>query len=81
MVGQRGHISTVDDTGDQVDTQYNLVVVAIYTVSCMYSCQLNLSDVALVVLLRTDTWQSRRGGIEYNLTFLRQGVRRIMLEV
>ncbi len=36
---------------------------------------------ALVVLLRTETWQSRRGMIEYNLTFLRQGVRRILMEV
>nr|ODN93206.1 hypothetical protein L203_00475 [Cryptococcus depauperatus CBS 7841]ODO02636.1 hypothetical protein L204_01375 [Cryptococcus depauperatus CBS 7855] len=32
----------------------------------------------LVVLLRTDTWQARRGTIEYNLTFLRQGVREIL---
>ncbi|RSH90467.1 hypothetical protein EHS25_001072 [Saitozyma podzolica] len=37
--------------------------------------------IALVVLLRTDTWQTRRGMIEYNLTFLRQGVRRILMEV
>jgi Ras-related GTP-binding protein C/D len=36
---------------------------------------------ALVVLLHTDTWQARRGMIEYNLTFLRQGVRRILMEV
>ncbi|KAK8865631.1 hypothetical protein IAR55_000776 [Kwoniella newhampshirensis] len=33
---------------------------------------------ALVVLLRTETWQARRGTIEYNLTFLRQGVREIL---
>ncbi|WWD18186.1 hypothetical protein CI109_102635 [Kwoniella shandongensis] len=33
---------------------------------------------ALVVLLRTETWQTRRGTIEYNLTFLRQGVREIL---
>lgn len=38
-------------------------------------------DLALISLLRTDTWQERRGGIEYNLTFLRQGVRQIMMEV
>ena len=37
--------------------------------------------IALVVLLRTETWQAKRGMIEYNLTFLRQGVRRILLEV
>ncbi|ODO07596.1 hypothetical protein L198_01177 [Cryptococcus wingfieldii CBS 7118] len=36
---------------------------------------------ALVVLLRTDTWQVRRGTIEYNLTFLRQGVREILTVV
>lgn len=42
---------------------------------------LTCSDLVLVGLLRTDTWQTRRGGIEYNLTFLRQGVRRIMMEV
>ncbi|ORX34143.1 Gtr1/RagA G protein conserved region-domain-containing protein [Kockovaella imperatae] len=35
----------------------------------------------LVILVRTDTWQTRRGMIEYNLTFLRQGVRRILMEV
>ncbi|WVQ85693.1 hypothetical protein IAT38_007859 [Cryptococcus sp. DSM 104549] len=33
---------------------------------------------ALVVLLRTETWYARRGTIEYNLTFLRQGVREIL---
>ncbi|WRT65957.1 uncharacterized protein IL334_002908 [Kwoniella shivajii] len=33
---------------------------------------------ALVVLLRTETWHARRGTIEYNLTFLRQGVREIL---
>ncbi|WOO85721.1 Ras-related GTP-binding protein C [Vanrija pseudolonga] len=38
-------------------------------------------QLALVVLLRTDTWHARRGMIEYNLTFLRQGVRRILMEV
>ncbi|ORY24694.1 Gtr1/RagA G protein conserved region-domain-containing protein [Naematelia encephala] len=36
---------------------------------------------ALVVLLRTATWEATRGMIEYNLTFLRQGVRRILMEV
>ncbi|KAL7423540.1 GTP-binding protein gtr2 [Cryptotrichosporon argae] len=36
---------------------------------------------ALVSLLRTDTWQTRRGIIEYNLTFLRQGVRQILMEM
>jgi hypothetical protein len=36
---------------------------------------------ALIVLLRTETWQARRGMIEYNLTFLRQGVRRILMEL
>ncbi|KAK4687307.1 Ras-related GTP-binding protein C/D, partial [Tremellales sp. Uapishka_1] len=36
---------------------------------------------ALVVLLKTDIWQARRGMIEYNLTFLRQGVRRILMEI
>ncbi|KAK1927674.1 Gtr1/RagA G protein conserved region-domain-containing protein [Papiliotrema laurentii] len=36
---------------------------------------------ALIVLLRTDTWVARRGMIEYNLTFLRQGIRRILMEM
>ncbi|RXK42517.1 hypothetical protein M231_00071 [Tremella mesenterica] len=36
---------------------------------------------ALVALLQTDVWQARRGMIEYNLTFLRQGMRGILMEM
>lgn len=55
--------------------------MAVYPVSRHPTRADILRHLALVVDLRTDTWTARRGMIEYNLTFLRQGIRRILMEV
>lgn len=70
----------MDDAGDKVDAQEYHCLVAVHSVSWTFK-RADERQLALVVLLHTDTWHSRRGMIEYNLTFLRQGVRRILLEV
>lgn len=55
-----------------------------HSIQLMPKCTITLwqftPQLALVALLHTDTWNARRGMIEYNLTFLRQGVRRILIE-
>lgn len=77
----------MDDSIDAPLAQHHDIPLAVHTVSSAASvvarivADLLCRQLALVVLLHTDTWQSRRGMIEYNLTFLRQGIRRILMEV
>ncbi len=81
--------SAVDDSVDTAYAKHDHCIVAVHTVSPLarvpstvsYNSPIIRRFSALVVLLRTETWQARRGMIEYNLTFLRQGVRRILMEV
>lgn len=45
--------------------------------NCMHSADGD-SHLVVVALAQTQFWQTARGQIEYNLTHLRQGVRRII---
>ena len=63
--------------------QNNISPMAAYAVSAVseYIVSTRLthrSHLVVVALAQTQFWQTARGQIEYNLTHLRQGVRRII---